>query len=245
MRPQGIINVTRTISGNFSQSKSLFVSITGDIYAVTNGNRVEKWTVNSNTSEIVMNTNGSCDGLFVDVNNTLYCALSAYHQVIKVSLNDGVNMTTIAVGNGSTGLTPNTLNRPHGIYVDSDLKLYVADCGNNRIQLFSSGQTNATTIAGNGSLTDTITLNCPTGITFDADHHLFIVDYNNARIVGSGPYGFRCLVGCHGNGSAYNQLNHPYALAFDSYGNMFVSDQNNNRTQKFILARNSCRKCDC
>ena len=82
----------------------------------------------------------------------------------------------------------------------------------------------------------TFTLSCPTGIVLDADKYLFIVDSSNHRIIGSGPNGFRCLVGCLGTiGSASNQLNYPQSMAFDSYGNMFVTDQSNNRVQKFIL----------
>ena len=69
------------------------------------------------------------------------------------------------------------------------------------------------------------------------------MDTGNNRIVGSGPNGFRCLVGCSGSGgSASNQLNSPETLSFDSYGNMFVTDWWNNRIQKFVLSTNSCGK---
>ena len=69
------------------------------------------------------------------------------------------------------------------------------------------------------------------------------MDSNNDRIVGSGPNGFRCLVGCSGSqGSASNQLNTPITLSFDSYGNMFVTDCGNNRIEKFILTNNSLGK---
>jgi hypothetical protein len=119
----------------------------------------------------------------------------------------------------------------------------VADYSNSRIQLFRSGQLTGTTIAGSTSLTTTITLNDPTGIVLDADKYLFIVDYGNSRIVGSGPTGFRCLVGCSlSAGSASNQLNNPWSLSFDSYGNMFVTDRGNSRIQKFSLMNNSYGK---
>ena len=153
------------------------------------------------------------------------------------------NALRIVAGTGSAGSTSTTLNGPRGIFVDVNLDLYVADTGNSRIQLFRSGQLNATTVAGSSSLTTTISLNGPTGIVLDADSYLFIVDNENHRIVGSGPYGFRCLVGCNGSrGSASNQLNHPWTLSFDSYGNMFVLDQWNYRVQKFSLMTNLCGK---
>jgi DNA-binding beta-propeller fold protein YncE len=132
------------------------------------------------------------------------------------------------------------LDRPQGIFVDTRLNLYVADCNNDRIQLFQSGQLNGTTLAGNGA-TGTTTLSCPNGVVIDADGYLFIVDRNYNRIVGSGSNGFRCIVGCTGViGSASNQLSAPFALNFDSYGNIFVLDAFNNRVQKFLLMANTC-----
>ena len=244
VQPEGSLNVTKEISGNFSQSNSLFVSSSGDIYVDVDSKRVEKWNINSSQSTIVMYTNGSCFGLFLDLNSTLYCSLKDRHQVIKsLFLDDETNLTITAAGNGSTGSAVNMLNSPRGIYVDSDLKLYVADCNNHRIQMFRSGELNGTTIVGGGTATFTIILDCPSGIAFDADQHMFIVDTDNTRIVALGPNGFRCLVGCsNSSGSAPNQLNKPDTLHFDSYGNMFVTDRVNNRIQKFIFANNSCGK---
>ena len=75
----------------------------------------------------------------------------------------------------------------------------------------------------------------------DADGYLFIVDSSNHRIVGSGPGGFRCVVGCSGSsGPGSYQLNGPQTMSFDSDGNIFVADSGNGRLQKFLLAQNSC-----
>jgi hypothetical protein len=240
------INPTRTISGNLSNPYALFVTTSGDIY-VDNGNlnhRVDKWTLNTNSSVPEMYVGYTCYGLFVDVNDTLYCSLAALNQVVTKSLNGDSNITIIVAGNGTAGSTSNTLYYPEGIFVDINFDLYVADYKNNRIQLFHSGQLNATTVAGNKSLNPTITLYGPTGIVLDADGYLFIVDCGSNRIVGSGPNGFRCLAGCSGSGSASNELSCPQTLSFDSYGNMFVTDWGNSRIQKFILLTNSCGKCE-
>jgi hypothetical protein len=152
-------------------------------------------------------------------------------------------MTPIIVaGTGIQGSVPNQLSNPVGIFVDVNLDLYVADCGNDRVQLFQSEQSNGITVAGSQSPNPTISLRCPTGIVLDAQKYLFIVDSSNHRIVGSGPNGFRCLVGCYGQGSESNQLSYPSSLSFDRSGNMFVADQSNHRIQKFLLMENSFSK---
>jgi DNA-binding beta-propeller fold protein YncE len=236
------------ITPNFDSLKapfSLFVTITGDIY-VDNGknNRVDKSTLNAARSTTVMYVTDQCHSLFIDINDNLYCCINSDHQVIKKSLKDPIeNPSTIVAGTGSEGSLSNMLDNPRGIFVDINFDLYVADSNNNRIQLFKSGELNGITVAGDGA-PQTITLSEPSGMVLDADKYLFIVDRDYHRIIGSGPNGFRCLVGCSTIlGLAPHQLYGPFTLSFDSYGNMFVADQRNNRIQKFFLSTNSCSKC--
>lgn len=227
-----------------SVSYSIFVSISGEIYVSNNHptSGVNKRMLNTNTSTTVMTVSSPCYGLFIDISNTLYCSMEPSHQVVKRSLIDNATTTTTVAGNGSSGNAPNQLNIPRGIFVDINYDLYVADRGNHRIQRFRSGELNGTTVAGSGSPNFTIILNWPRAVVLDADDYLFIVDYNNHRIVRSGPYGFRCLFGCKGRGSASNQFDGPTSLSFDTYGNIFVVDWKNKRLQKFDLLTNSCGK---
>jgi hypothetical protein len=221
------------------------VTSNGDIYiddGERNG-RVLKWIAKTNTIVTVMNVNSTCFGLFVDTNDTLYCSMALKHQVVKRSLKDPeMTSVIVAAGTGFPGSAFNELNAPWGIFVDVNFDLYVADCRNNRVQLFQSGESNGITVAGSTSSNPTINLNCPTGIVLDAEKYLFIVDYANSRIVGSGLNGFRCLVGCYGQGSQSNRLNGPISFSFDRFGNMFVADTNNNRIQKFEYLEKSCGK---
>ena len=148
-------------------------------------------------------------------------------------------MTTVA-GLSCAGSATDMLRYPHGIFVMVNFDLYVADSGNDRIQLFRSGETTARTVVGNGT-SGTINLNWPTVVVLDADGYLFIVDHGNHRIIGSGPGGYRCVGGCSGSrGAASNQLSNPVALSFDSYGNLFALDRDNRRIQKFLVSNNSC-----
>jgi sugar lactone lactonase YvrE len=237
------INLTKTISGKFLNPSSIFVASNGDIYiddGQSNG-RVQKWISSTNTFDTVMNVYSSCYDLFVDTNDNLYCSMNNLHQVARRALHDRLMTLAIVAGTGRKGSASNELNYPHGIFVDAKFDLYVADCENNRVQLFPSGA-DGITIAGRGSAKPTVSLDCPTGITFDAQNYLFIVDSNNHRIVRSGVNGVQCLVGCYGSGSQSTQLSFPSSLTFDRSGNMFVIDQKNNRIQKFQYLENSCGK---
>ncbi|CAF4073675.1 unnamed protein product, partial [Adineta steineri] len=241
------VNPTKIIHGNFTLSMSLFVTSNGDIY-IDDGqenDRVQKWIAETNTFVTTMNVSSRCEGLFVDINDTLYCSMFYDNQVVKRSLNDAVtNSNCVAAGTGRVGSDSNQLNGPRGIFVDVNLDLYVADCGNNRVQLFQSRESNGITVAGIGSFKPTITLFCPSGIILDAEKYLFIVDLGNNRIVGSGLNGFRCLGGCYGVDSQLNLLNWPFSFSFDHSGNIFVTDQGNSRIQKFQYLEESCEDED-
>ena len=241
---EGSSNVTSALFGDLSYSHRVFVTSNGDVYADDTHvhSRVQKWTMNATMSTIFMSGSGLCGGLFVDIYDNLYCSQSSYHKVLQISVNRGINSAVIVAGNGTVGSAPNMLNRPYGIFVDIDLSLYVADLDNNRVQLFRSGRLNGTTVAGNGA-PDTIALNQPIAVILDGDGYLFIVDCVHHRIMGSGPNGFRCVVGCTGiSGTAVNQLSYPRGLSFDSYGNLYVADAGNSRIRKFMLAKNACGK---
>ena len=240
----GSLFPTRNISANLSQTVGLFVSGTSDVY-IDNGfafQRVEKWSSNTTVAIGVMNVTSKCFGLFVDKNNTLYCSLVTSAQVVMRSLESSSLAPSRVVGTGINGATSIQLDNPSGIFVHTNFDLYVADCNNNRVQMFPTQNQSATTIAGSGA-TGTIILNQPSAVVLDAAGYLFIVDSDNHRVVGSGPNGFRCILACtSSNGSGSNQLRYPSSLSFDINGNLFVIDRGNSRIQKFALTTNSCGK---
>ena len=240
---EGSLFPTRLNSGDLNQSQGLFVTVNGDVYTVNGAfkGEIDWWTWIGNIGGFIIDTNDICFSLVTDIKDDFYCSFSDHHKVIKRSLNGTIN-TTVVAGNGAAGFGSGMLNSPRGLYVTAKLELFVADCGNNRVQNFPPDQNNGTTVAGNGTL-NTIALNCPTAITFDADGFLFIVDQNNHRVVGNGLAGFRCVAGCSGqSGSSSNQLQLPRSMAFDMNGNMLVADSGTNQTQEFILASNACSK---
>lgn len=204
---------------------------------------LDRWSLKNGTLLSSIFIYGQCYFFFIDMNNDLYCSVSSQHMVTRTSWQDRSNSFTIVAGTGSPGLSTITLNNSRGIFVTSNLDLYVADCNNDRVQFFRAGQTNATTVQWSGS-NSTLILDSPVGVTLDADGYLYIVSLSHHRVIAVSPAGSgRCVIGCTGTfGSAANQISSPWTVAFDIEGNLFVGDNGNNRIQKFALIWNQCGK---
>ena len=236
---KGNKNIAKTIS-DLKRPESVFATTDGSIY-IGNGERrngVAKWSWNSKSGNVIMYI--GCRSLFIDRINTIYCSVSDAHVVIKKKNPDNLlEIPKTAAGTWKKGSDSKRLHHPKGIFVSSNFSLYVADYGNDRIQMFISGSLDGITVVSN-RVTGTISLNEPIDVTLDANGYLFIVDSGNHRIVGSGPNGYRCIIGCsRKRGSASNQLNYPRALSFDTSGNIYVADGSNGRIQKFSLIQQS------
>ena len=233
----GSPNVTTIILANLSSPISIFVTDDDEIFVYNynscpNG-RIDRWSLNNPTLLSSIPVDGRCWGLFIDINDDLYCSQIDLHQVVKYSWRNPLAYRTVVAGKGCFGSSSLMLNSPRGIFVTTNLDLYVADCNNNRVQLFRYGERNGTTVIQNG----TILLDCPTGVTIDGDGYLFISVASSHRVVGSDKNGFRCVVGCSGtNGAGANQLNVPQSLSFDRSGNLYVVDRDNSRIQMFTFS---------
>ena len=100
---------------------------------------------------------------------------------------------------GST-VSANALNTPAGLAFDStNLRLFVADSGNNRVLVFPTAATGGplggvngeaatyvlgqTTMAGNGSAQTQSAMSAPTGVAYDSNNsRLFVADGQNTRV---------------------------------------------------------------
>ncbi|CAF0751434.1 unnamed protein product [Adineta ricciae] len=236
---------TRIISTNLTNSSSLSVKNEDEIYLDTfySLGGVSKMVINSSTAITPisrMTFCQQCSDIFIDINRTIYCTLTQSHQIIAKSLINDWNYLTTVAGTGTPDSTATTLRNPLGIFADTSINLYVADCGNDRIQLFLFGEFTGMTVAGSGSLNQTISLSCPTSLILDDDNYLFIVDSNNHRVVRQYLNSFQCIIGCsNSSGFAFSQLLQPWSIQFDSYGNVFITDNGNKRILKFDLLINN------
>ena len=130
------------ISVPVSIYSNILVTIDGEIFyenRVTKG-RIEKWLINSNSSQFIVKFGDQCYGLFIDNNNTLYCSIREKDQIVKMSLNESAMRIVTVAGTDEHGSSEAQLCGPWGIFVDTNFALYVADAGNHRIQRFKPGQ---------------------------------------------------------------------------------------------------------
>ena len=120
------------MSGQLLEFGTLFVSLAKEMYfeVASQAGRIEKRSANGSSNVFVAQFSDQCRGLFIDVNNTLYCSAHTQHLIRSVSLNRNGSTVTTRAGNGSTGLAMHQLNYPWGIFVDLNFDLYVADTNN-------------------------------------------------------------------------------------------------------------------
>jgi DNA-binding beta-propeller fold protein YncE len=132
---------------------------------------------------------------------------------------------------GHSGNGPGEFNRPEGLCVDAQDRVYVADSCNHRIQVFASDGKflRAYGKAGRGKGE----LSYPYDICVDAAGRQYVCEFGNSRIqvfdANDQPLE---IIG--GPGLAPGQFNNPWGMALDSAGNLYVADSQNHRVQKLI-----------
>lgn len=126
--------------------------------------------------------------------------------------------------------------------------IYVADQGNNRVEVFNTGDVFVMgigagyngvsgSIGGWGSLSGQFS--SPTGIALDSSGNIWVADNGNNRVEkfsssGSFLSQFPCASGACTPSAANGQLGGgPSGIAIDSGGNIWVADYNNYRVEKF------------
>ena len=144
-----------------------------------------------------------------------------------------------SIGHAGTG--PGEFNRPEGICVDSQDRLYVADSCNHRIQIFSSDGKFIAAYGHAGSGKGE--LSYPYDICVDAAGRQYVCEFGNSRIqifnARNEPIE---IIGSAGREPG--QFNNPWGVALDSENNLYVADSQNHRVQKLIRAQHVVSEVD-
>jgi ABC-type Fe3+ transport system permease subunit/DNA-binding beta-propeller fold protein YncE len=137
---------------------------------------------------------------------------------------------------GRAGTGPGEFNRPEGLCVDAQDRIYVADSCNHRIQVFSKEGKLLRTYGKAGAARGE--LSYPYDICVDAAGRQYVCEFGNSRIqvFDANDQPIEIL---GGPGAAPGQFNNPWGVALDSAGNLYVADSQNHRVQKLVRTRPS------
>jgi DNA-binding beta-propeller fold protein YncE len=124
---------------------------------------------------------------------------------------------------GAPGRAPGQFNTPHSIAVDANGRVYVADRGNLRIQVF---QPDGAFVA------QWPNLGYVSGIWITQEQQLLAVEGYPGTLRRYDLDG-HLLGEWSGNGKAPGQLLGPHMLTTDPQGNVYIAEINNRRVQKF------------
>jgi len=191
-------------------------------------------------------------GIALDCAGNLYVADVNNHTVRKVTA-AGV-VTTLAgqagVAGSSDGVgTAATFSGPHGVAVDRDGNVYVADTDNSTIRRISRDGI-VTTLAGTAGVTggrDGIgaeaTFRFPQDLAADSAGNVYVAEVNSHTIRVISPQGLVTTIagkqgesGSEDGTAADARFNFPRGLAVDGEGNVYVADSNNYAIRKITPA---------
>jgi sugar lactone lactonase YvrE len=179
-------------------------------------------------------------GIFVDAHHNIYIADGGNNRVVKWPKDSFTCVTVAGDPAGTAGSTPDRLNVPQSVYVDTAGYIYISDAGNNRVQKWAPGAHSGVTVAGSSigtaGVADSL-LSSPHGIWLDTAGAIYVADQLNNRVQKWMP---GALSGVTVAGSAAgsgglggDQLSGPAGISIDMAGNVYIADAGNNRVQKW------------
>jgi len=144
---------------------------------------------------------------------------------------DGTASSHVLFSFGQPGNGPGDFNRPEGMCVDAQDRLYVADSCNHRIQIFSRDGKFIRAYGKPGSGPGE--LSYPYDICVDSAGRQYVCEFGNSRIQIFDAKD-RSIEIIGGAGAEPGQFGNPWSVALDSAGNLYVADSQNHRVQKLI-----------
>ncbi len=226
----------RIILQRLTKTLFCFVTLFGSTFFIYTTQAQDPGVVVADGNKANPNQLAYPSGVFVDSNGAVYIADRVNFRVQKW-LPGATTGVTVAGGNGP-GAAPNQLsNNISGIFVDTQMVVYIADRGNHRVQKWVVGATQGLTVAGgNGWGLSPNQLSSPTDIYVDSLGTVYIADGQNSRIQkwAVGSLSGTTVAGGNGFGDALNQMKYPSSLWVDNAGAIYVCDYLNSRVQRWL-----------
>ncbi|CAF1562543.1 unnamed protein product, partial [Rotaria magnacalcarata] len=219
---------------------AIYVDANRTMYILDTSNyRILKWRLGEPLGYVIVGNQAAGSGLnqistsyamFVDNQYNIYVSDSGNSRVVKWLATNTTAGILVAGGNGA-GSTPDKLNNPWGLYVDSNQAVYIVDRNNHRVQLWNNGVISGVTVAGTTGISGpwSFQLNSPTSVMLDPAGFMYILDSGNGRILKWSPgalYGITILTG---------SFSTPLGMQLDRFNNLVVADTNNYRIVSFGL----------
>ncbi|CAF2408543.1 unnamed protein product [Rotaria sp. Silwood2] len=138
--------------------------------------------------------------------------------------------------NGTNGETIISNVGCHGLSIDDDGFLYIADFDKHDVRRYRMGENQGTVVAGgNGAGNRLDQLNSPVYIFIDQDHSVYVSEYRNHRVTKwmEGAKQGIIVAGGHGQGNNLTQLSVPYGVIVDQSGTIYVTDYANHRIMRW------------
>jgi sugar lactone lactonase YvrE len=252
--------VARTPS-QFNEPSAIAVDALGDIYVMDTSNYLVREiddgglvTTFAGQAGVAGMTNGPVKqaslrkayGIAVDKIGAVYVADTENNRIRKIWADKKVH--TLA-GSGVAGATDGkgtdaTFWEPHGVAVDRDGNVYVADTRNNLIRKIDkegrvrtlAGQAAAGAMDGDGVKAS---FNGPTGLVVDDSDDVYVSDWGNhtiRKITSGGKVttltGKPGIKGATDGPVSVALFDHPRGITADAKGNLYVADQGNHVVRK-------------
>jgi hypothetical protein len=238
------INATLRFSANVVNTQFLVYS-----YGISNWNLITQSNV-LNNYQLNPNTyyNGSLFQLWFRFNKSTSFTVKVIYNITLYYYNPPPPMTSAFQGRSETlssqiNLTPTLLktfglngagngqfNSPKGIAINGSGFVYIADFGNNRIQVFTKNGVYVrqwgSAGAGNGQF------NGPCGIAINSTGFIYVTDELNHRVQVFNAWG-TYIMKWGSNGAGNGQFQRPGGIAINSTGFVYVTEVLNQRVQIF------------
>lgn len=137
---------------------------------------------------------------------------------------------------GSSGTAPGQFLRPQSFVIDDQDRMWVADSGNHRVQVFDLTSDPPKLLDYWGEFgSNSGKLNRPFGIELDEAGNVYLAEYGNHRVSKFSSDG--TWLGEFGHhGQQPGQFSEPWAVCRDPEGAFVVADRRNHRVQRFFFS---------